>query len=386
MQGTLKEIDLCSILRLIEYGQRTGELLIQTYSKKFGEKFSEKSWFIFFLNGNIVYATSTEAHRLREYLQGINLHQTLDRVNPVNFGSNLIEYGKIWALLEANLLSPDRAIKIVHSMIYEVLADLISLHDGTFVFDTAIALSPQLTSLKFDLIAEDLIEQSQRLKNLYEVIQSLDQCPTSIGSLNSLSSPADRKSLPFQWSEWIDGKTSIRQLARYANQSPLEIATIVYSEVKQGNMAIAPALIRANQPPVTGLRITCIDDSITICRAVEYILHSNGYQVTSISNPVRALSLVFQLKPNLIFCDITMPELDGYELCAMFRKSVAFSQIPIIMLTGKDGFIDRIKARMVGATEYLTKPFKEKELLTIVERYLGSSKSIVNKLSTKLNK
>ncbi len=189
-----------------------------------------------------------------------------------------------------------------------------------------------------------------------------------------------------QWSQWIDGKTSIRQLARYSNQSPLEVATTICAEVQQGNMAIAPAIARTNQSPATGLRITCIDDSITICRAVEYILHSNGYQVTSISNPVRALSLVFQLKPNLIFCDITMPELDGYELCAMFRKSVAFSQIPIIMLTGKDGFIDRIKARMVGATEYLTKPFKEKELLTIVERYLGSSKTIVNKLSTKLNK
>ena len=76
-----------------------------------------------------------------------------------------------------------------------------------------------------------------------------------------------------------------------------------------------------------------------------------------------------------------MPELDGHELCSMFRKSVAFSQIPIIMLTGKDGFIDRIKAHMVGATEYLTKPFREKELLTIVERYLGSTKSTVNKLT-----
>jgi twitching motility two-component system response regulator PilG len=381
MQGTFREIDLFSILKLIEFGQRTGELLIQSYSKKF----SEKSWFIFFLNGNIVYATSTEAHRLREYLQGINLHHTLDQVNPANFGSNLIEYGKIWALLEANLLTPDQAIKIVHNMVYEVLADLISLHDGTFVFDTAIALSPQLTSIKFDLIAEDIIKQTQHWKNLYQVIQSLDQCPTLIPSSSLTDSLTDR-TFKLNIFQWIDGKTSIRQLARYSNQSPLEIATIVYFEVQQGNMAIAPAIIRTNQPLARGLRITCIDDSTTICRAVEYILHSNGYQVTSISNPVRALSLVFQLKPNLIFCDITMPELDGYELCAMFRKSVAFSQIPIIMLTGKDGFIDRIKARMVGATEYLTKPFKEKELLTIVERYLGSSKSIVNKLSTKLNR
>jgi twitching motility two-component system response regulator PilG len=80
---------------------------------------------------------------------------------------------------------------------------------------------------------------------------------------------------------------------------------------------------------------------------------------------------VFQLKPDLILCDIAMPELDGYELCAMLRQATAFRQIPIVMLTGKDGFIDRVKARMVGATDYMTKPFGEGELLTLVEKYVG---------------
>jgi twitching motility two-component system response regulator PilG len=105
---------------------------------------------------------------------------------------------------------------------------------------------------------------------------------------------------------------------------------------------------------------------------VEYILSQHGYESTSIGNPLKALSLVFQLKPDLILCDIAMPELDGYEICAMLRKSTAFRQTPIVMLTGKDGFIDRVKARMVGATDYLTKPFGENELLMLVEKYAGS--------------
>jgi twitching motility two-component system response regulator PilG len=66
-----------------------------------------------------------------------------------------------------------------------------------------------------------------------------------------------------------------------------------------------------------------------------------------------------------------MPELDGYEICAMLRKSTAFRQTPIVMLTGKDGFIDRVKARIVEATDYLTKPFGASELTTIVEKYVG---------------
>jgi len=364
MQGTLQEIDLYSILKLIEFGQRTGELLIQSY----GEKSRIKSWFVFFLNGNIIYATSTETNRLKEYLRGIDLDRALEQVNLANLNSNMVEYGQIWALLEANLLTPTQAIKIIHNMVNEVITDLISLHEGNFAFDTAIALSPQLVSIKFDQIAADIIKQTQSWKSLHAVIQSLDQCPTIVNLAANLAVFPRFASVHLH--QWINGKTSIRQLARYTNQTPLEIATIIFNEVTQGTMAIAPATVRTNQQQPLGKRITCIDDSITICRAVEYILHSNGYQVTSISNPVRALSLVFQLKPDLILCDITMPELDGYELCAMFRKSIAFSQIPIIMLTGKDGFVDRIKARMVGATEYLTKPFKEKELLTVVEKYL----------------
>jgi twitching motility two-component system response regulator PilG len=80
---------------------------------------------------------------------------------------------------------------------------------------------------------------------------------------------------------------------------------------------------------------------------------------------------VFQLKPDLILCDIAMPELDGYEICAMLRRSSLFRQTPIVMLTGKDGFIDRLKARMVGATDYLTKPFGQGELLMVLEKYIG---------------
>jgi len=93
--------------------------------------------------------------------------------------------------------------------------------------------------------------------------------------------------------------------------------------------------------------------------------------VTSLGNPLKAIGLVFQLKPNLILCDIAMPEIDGYEICSMLRHSTLFRQVPIVMLTGKEGFIDRVRVSMVGATDYLTKPFSDKELLMLVEKYVG---------------
>jgi twitching motility two-component system response regulator PilG len=116
--------------------------------------------------------------------------------------------------------------------------------------------------------------------------------------------------------------------------------------------------------------IACIDDSIAVCKSVESTLQLEGYEATSCSNPLEFLNLVFQIEPDLILCDIAMPELNGYELCAMLRCSNMFRQTPIVMLTGKDWFIDRVRARMVGATDYLTKPFTERELLMIVEKHL----------------
>ncbi|MEW6499774.1 MAG: response regulator, partial [Cyanobacteriota bacterium] len=132
-------------------------------------------------------------------------------------------------------------------------------------------------------------------------------------------------------------------------------------------------LTKATQAP----RVVCIDDDLAIGKMVECILQAKGYEVTSIQNPVEALSRVFQLQPDLIVCDLAMAKLDGYEICGMLRQSTAFRQTPIIMLTGKDGFIDRVRARMVGSTDYLTKPFGENELLMLLEKYIGLGASAI---------
>jgi twitching motility two-component system response regulator PilG len=361
MQGTLSEIDVNSLLKLIEFGQRTGELLVESSTGQF--------WFIFFRNGQIVYSTDPDRNlnRLRDYLYGLNLESRLERLVTSKLGINVLEYGQIWTLLESSILTHAQARKIIHSMTLEVLFDILSLCQGTFAFQTSSALSPQLTALKFSLLSGVVFRQLQAWKQFYPLIQSPHQCPIVI---RNDAIPPSLQNL----TSWFDGKTSIRQIARYSRKSTFAIARSIYAAIELRSIGMVN--VRSNIP--TRLkheapRVVCIDDSMTICRAVEYILHNDGYQVTAISNPIKALSLVFQLKPNLILCDIAMPELDGYELCAMLRKSSTFQYTPIVMLTGKDGYIDRVKARIVGATEYLTKPFGEKELLTTVEKYLGMS-------------
>jgi len=353
MQGTLREIDIHTIINLIEFGQRTGELLIESSSGKF--------WFLFFDNGELIYATDTDSNltRLRDYLHGLGLDHALDQLSSSKLGINVLEYGQIWALLESKILSPAQAKTILESTIREVLFDIIGLYQGTFVFEISVALTPKLTRFKFSQFSSEYLRQLQTWKKFYPVLQSIDQCPVLL----------NQESLP-SLNAWIDGKTTIRQLSRYAGKDISQIGQLIYEAIALGQVAITPlAMIVPQQVKVQSPRILCIDDSVTICRAVEYILHNHGFQVMAVSSPIKALSLIFQHNPDLILCDITMPEIDGYELCGMLRKSSAFAKVPIIMLTGKDGFIDRVKARMVGATEYLTKPFGEKELLTTVEKY-----------------
>jgi twitching motility two-component system response regulator PilG len=353
MQGTLREIDVHTIIQLIEFGQRTGELLIESSTGQF--------WFLFFDNGELIYATDTDSNltRLRDYLHGLGLDHALEHLSSSKLGINVLEYGQIWTLLESKVISSAQAKLILESTIREVLFDIIGLYQGTFVFEISAALTPKLTRFKFSEFSSEYSQQLQTWKKFYPVLQSVDQCPVLLKDM----------ALP-SLNAWIDGKTTLRQLSRYEGLDISQIGQLIYDAIAFGQVAITPlAMSLPQQLKVQSPRILCIDDSVTICRAVEYILHNHGFQVMAVSSPTKALSLVFQHNPDLILCDITMPELDGYELCGMLRKSSAFAKVPIIMLTGKDGFIDRVKARMVGATEYLTKPFGEKELLTTVEKY-----------------
>ncbi|MGB8700063.1 MAG: response regulator [Thermosynechococcaceae cyanobacterium] len=125
----------------------------------------------------------------------------------------------------------------------------------------------------------------------------------------------------------------------------------------------------ASAPADQGL-IACIDDSPVIGKEIEAILQPLGYEILSILDPLQSISTLMQKKPKLIFLDLLMPNTNGYELCAFLRKSSAFRDIPIVMLTGQDGVIDRLKAKMVGSTDFLSKPPDPEKVQQVVQRLL----------------
>ena len=118
-------------------------------------------------------------------------------------------------------------------------------------------------------------------------------------------------------------------------------------------------------------KIICVDDSPTMLKEISYFLDDESFSVFTISDPVKALMQIVRLKPDLILLDVRMAGIDGYELCRLLRNHSLFKKTPIIMVTGNTGIIDRVKARIVGASGYLTKPFTQPDLLKIVFRHLS---------------
>jgi twitching motility two-component system response regulator PilG len=118
-----------------------------------------------------------------------------------------------------------------------------------------------------------------------------------------------------------------------------------------------------------GIKVLVIDDSNTIRRSAEIFLKQGGHEVLLAEDGFDALAKVNDHVPDLIFCDILMPRLDGYQTCAIIKRNARFAAVPVIMLSSKDGLFDKARGRMVGSEDYLTKPFTKDQLLQAVEQH-----------------
>ena len=122
-------------------------------------------------------------------------------------------------------------------------------------------------------------------------------------------------------------------------------------------------------PASAGAKVLVIDDSNTIRRSAEIFLRQGGHEVVLAEDGFDALAKVNDHAPELIFCDILMPRLDGYQTCAIIKRNPRFAHVPVIMLSSKDGLFDKARGRMVGSEDYLTKPFTKEQLLRTVDAY-----------------
>jgi len=117
------------------------------------------------------------------------------------------------------------------------------------------------------------------------------------------------------------------------------------------------------------LKVLVVDDSNTIRRSAEIFLKQGGHEVLLADDGFDALAKINDYQPDLVFCDILMPRLDGYQTCAIIKRNARFASIPVVMLSSKDGVFDKARGRMVGSQDYLTKPFTKDQLLQAVQQF-----------------
>lgn len=181
----------------------------------------------------------------------------------------------------------------------------------------------------------------------------------------------------------INGKYTLRDLAAKMKQSLVAVTRSLLSYILKGIIELVevpdlPLSVTAvkNNPVApqrqksTAPLVACVDDSPQVCKILEEIIVSHGLRFIKIQDAIQALPTLIQDKPDLIFLDLIMPIANGYEICTQLRRVSAFTNTPVIILTGNDGLLDRVRAKVVGATDFMTKPVSTDKVMNVVRKYL----------------
>lgn len=319
------------------------------------------SWSIFLEHGKLTYASYSDKlfERLDSHLR--RLSQQIPTLNsatrtqmrlmfePKNENQSIPnpDYHAICWLVDQEHITPSQAAYLIDDLAKEVLESFLALKEGSYEFNSDVSLGELPKFGRLDLRL--LVEHCQRqLRNRQNVQSSV---PASGGSQVTAATK-----LPQTQSPSPSKVSSQVPLARPGNFTETE-------EPKQGFTQQT-----VNKSLYT---IACIDDSQTVLNSIKHFLDENTFSVVMINDPVKALMQILRSKPDLILLDVEMPNLDGYELCSLLRRHSNFKNTPIIMVTGRTGFIDRAKAKVVRSSGYLTKPFTQSELLKMVFKHIS---------------
>ncbi len=222
-----------------------------------------------------------------------------------------------------------------------------------------------------------LVQRQQAWASLTPAIPSMDAIPHPMmsGHTHSVDDAYAQQHLKV----WIDSKRSLLDIAEALQRDPLELGHLYLHWQKMSWVTFTgeQSQLPGGTPFATGQQrlplILSVDDSLVVQTMLKRTL-CDSYQVLTASNAVDALSLLNNHPVELMLLDVTMPDIDGFEFCRTVRGIAKFRDLPVIMLTAKDGLVNKVKGQMAGSTHYLTKPVKKEKLLQAIEKYIPTAK------------
>ncbi len=357
---------------------------------------NEMVWRIYFRNGKLQYASSSfQSLATLDYhfrCVGINnfttANQSLTKTGLMIRSEDWLQPGSRNPIItwfhHHGYLNVIEFTQLLENLTKEAIESFLWLTEGHYQWTQGQASTSGETILEPRLELEDLLNHFQNRMQQWQKFGNLIKSPHQRPYLFSKGSQDTSSPDLIKLSKLLRGM-SIRQLALMLNQDELKIANLLYPFIKRGEVYLHdPQKVYQKLPSIPHIplrpiqeeaatkvfKIACVDDSPTILNEMHRFLNHDEYEVTKIDDPVKAASALFRLKPDLILMDITMPEINGYKLCSLLRNSVALRETPIVMVTGRSGLIDKARAKVAGATDYLVKPFTRGSLLAVVEKYL----------------
>ena len=293
-------------------------------------------------------------------------------------------------LMVNKLINRKQATEIINIKANEALLELLQLKQKLKI--TSIPVSPSSLSLNLSnsvnlLNIESVLYNAQRTWLSWKN-NGLEQCSPNLAPLlkNPQKLQEEISGIVFQnFLLLLDGKRTLLDLAIRMNRDVHRLTSSLLNYVNQGLLnfvevddieppkLLQKILVQANNNQVNTLNkplIVCIDDSPQICKVMEYIVTSRRYRFISIQESITAIPNLITAKPDFIFLDIGMPIVNGYELCAQIRRISQFKDVPIVILTGNDGIVDRVRAKVAGATAFIAKPIEIAKIVDTINKFM----------------
>ncbi len=361
---------------------------------------------LFFVMGRLIWAGGG-VHRLRRWNRLLKTFcpEAIAHITAlsVNLDTAFWEYTVLGQLVKAGHISRDVARSIIQANIVEVLFDIVQASKliEKFSYTKTNLLNPQdtITLIAPETLIQDLERQWGQWceVNLAPYSPNLAPAVTRPGALQSQVTPQTYEKLM----QMLKGHLSLRELALLLQKDVCHFSQSIIAYEQQGivQLQVIPDLggttvtptaaahssgrstsaqealsnlrrtinqvtVRAKEPPL----VMCIDDSPIICQRLQQIVERAGYRYTSIQDPIQALPLLLSQKPDLIFVDLVMPVIGGYELCSQIRRLPSFQDTPLIIFSGN--MIDRIRAKLVRANDILAKDVPSEQITATIERWL----------------
>ncbi len=367
------------------------------FTGKLEVKSSRQSWTVFFCIGHIAWAIggahyNRRFHKIwRQFCSNISL----DKIKFREGDYAICYYYHIMSVLSRRKsLTPSQTKAVVLGNLKEVLFDIIqeqSQQELTYNLSDA-GLDKSLILMSTVIRVETILPPIHKLwlewekSNLAPYSPNLVPVITKAKQLQKVAKQNSYNTI----TKLVDGKHSLRETAALVNKDLRQLTLFLMPYIRnklidlqevpdkkrlEGSPGLEPDIDTETSPTKPPALIACVDDSKEMCYLLEKIIKKGGYRFLAIQDSIKALVMIIEAKPDLIFLDLMMPIANGYEICTQLRRVPMFENTPIVILTGSDGVVDRVRAKMVGATGYLTKPVEPKKVLPLVKRYLQNSLS-----------